>query len=392
MALIQCPDCGKRISSYAESCPDCGYPIAKRVTEIAISQQENQFEQSNIDKENVERNIVSHNGQKTTNDSNPYRTSSNRNEQIKTPAPKSKKWMIPIIIVAILLVGLITYSVKSSDAERKKGEARQLFRQNKYLELMWKINEIPELFYDDECLGLDYAGSIGSTYSIAEKYSSDTGLGYLITGVWSASADTWYDSPNDDLSLTEEMMVIQKAVMQAYYSVLQNDYGLTEQQIDQAIEIGNNATNETRGDAFDEYVATLINSTKDKTEANPATDAFVEYVSTNNITLDNYDVQYNMANNLDKEFTLIGYAELDDYYNYGFDDDMEPSYYCLKVTPADGKYSNIWYIYCHRSSLQGLFDKVQSAGEKYVKMICYIPEWRFEKGQNNMAMLKFVVY
>ena len=27
MALITCPDCGKRISSMAEACPDCGYPV-----------------------------------------------------------------------------------------------------------------------------------------------------------------------------------------------------------------------------------------------------------------------------------------------------------------------------------------------------------------------------
>lgn len=27
MALIQCPECGKEISSFAKSCPNCGYPI-----------------------------------------------------------------------------------------------------------------------------------------------------------------------------------------------------------------------------------------------------------------------------------------------------------------------------------------------------------------------------
>ena len=43
-----------------------------------------------------------------------------------------------------------------------------------------------------------------------------------------------------------------------------------------------------------------------------------EYIYENNISLDNYDVQYNMANNLDKSFILVGYAELDDYYNYGY--------------------------------------------------------------------------
>ena len=30
MALIKCPDCGKEISSHAESCPHCGYPLKKK--------------------------------------------------------------------------------------------------------------------------------------------------------------------------------------------------------------------------------------------------------------------------------------------------------------------------------------------------------------------------
>lgn len=29
MSLIKCPDCGKEISSHAESCPHCGYPLNK---------------------------------------------------------------------------------------------------------------------------------------------------------------------------------------------------------------------------------------------------------------------------------------------------------------------------------------------------------------------------
>lgn len=30
MSLIKCPDCGKEISSHAESCPHCGYPLKKK--------------------------------------------------------------------------------------------------------------------------------------------------------------------------------------------------------------------------------------------------------------------------------------------------------------------------------------------------------------------------
>ena len=32
MAIIQCPECGKDVSSAAESCPQCGYPLKKGFT------------------------------------------------------------------------------------------------------------------------------------------------------------------------------------------------------------------------------------------------------------------------------------------------------------------------------------------------------------------------
>lgn len=32
MALINCPECGKNVSSAAPTCPSCGVPIAKSIT------------------------------------------------------------------------------------------------------------------------------------------------------------------------------------------------------------------------------------------------------------------------------------------------------------------------------------------------------------------------
>ena len=34
MALIKCPECGKKISDKARKCPDCGCPIKKRTVKI----------------------------------------------------------------------------------------------------------------------------------------------------------------------------------------------------------------------------------------------------------------------------------------------------------------------------------------------------------------------
>jgi hypothetical protein len=32
MALINCPECGKQVSTEAQACPACGYPIAEKQT------------------------------------------------------------------------------------------------------------------------------------------------------------------------------------------------------------------------------------------------------------------------------------------------------------------------------------------------------------------------
>ncbi|MEG0836236.1 MAG: hypothetical protein RR413_12425 [Christensenellaceae bacterium] len=104
------------------------------------------------------------------------------------------------------------------------------------------------------------------------------------------------------------------------------------------------------------------------------------------------DVQYDMGNNVNQYFTLNGYAELDDYYNYGFDSSIEQDYFCLNVTPTGGGYTDQWYIYCHRNSFQKVLDKAKDQGGIYVDMICMIPSFRFEKNQQNMANLQSIRY
>jgi hypothetical protein len=33
VALINCPDCGKQVSTAAKACPSCGFPVAEKVTQ-----------------------------------------------------------------------------------------------------------------------------------------------------------------------------------------------------------------------------------------------------------------------------------------------------------------------------------------------------------------------
>jgi len=116
-------------------------------------------------------------------------------------------------------------------------------------------------------------------------------------------------------------------------------------------------------------------------------DDTMQYISENDVVLDNYDVQYNMANNLDNSFVLVGYAELDDYYNYGFRN-LESKYFCLEITPIDGGYSNCWNIYVHRKEGETLYYYILDKGETYVETVCYIPKDRYKKNQGCLAMLE----
>jgi len=39
MALINCPECGKQVSTSAKTCPACGFPVAEKVAQPAVAEQ-----------------------------------------------------------------------------------------------------------------------------------------------------------------------------------------------------------------------------------------------------------------------------------------------------------------------------------------------------------------
>lgn len=147
-------------------------------------------------------------------------------------------------------------------------------------------------------------------------------------------------------------------------------------------------------DAQDDWI--LVFAMKELEQSNKATSSansakYEQFKKDKNISLDAKDVQYDMVNNLDKSFGLYGTAELDDYYNYGFDDDMEADYFCISVRPSGGSYSDEWYVYLHRKSFTELYDMLK-AGTKEVMIECKIPQYRYEKNMNNMAMCESARY
>lgn len=99
------------------------------------------------------------------------------------------------------------------------------------------------------------------------------------------------------------------------------------------------------------------------------------------------DVQYDMKNNLDKDFVVEGTATINDYYNYGFGSDIEAKYFCARVIPDDG--SDSWYLYFHRDSFKDLFESLKSK-DIHVTTVSKIPSYRYEEGQGNMAEVQKV--
>ncbi|BDF66609.1 hypothetical protein CE91St43_05810 [Oscillospiraceae bacterium] len=138
-------------------------------------------------------------------------------------------------------------------------------------------------------------------------------------------------------------------------------------------------------------VSTKLSDLKNKGVDGITTSKFDNYIKDNNVTLTASDVQYNMSNNVGNKFSLVGTATLSDYYNYGFSSSIESTYFCMRVAPVNGSYTDGWYIYCHRDSFGKLFDDLQS-GSVTVSTVCQIPSSRYKSGQGNMAQLEYVVW
>ncbi|MBW7453872.1 hypothetical protein ACFOLF_14550 [Paenibacillus sepulcri] len=102
----------------------------------------------------------------------------------------------------------------------------------------------------------------------------------------------------------------------------------------------------------------------------------------NQISLDAKTVQYDMANNLGKSFVLSGIIELDDYFNYGFEE--EETNFSTYIIPDDGTYSDGWFLYFSRKDFEELFNDLLK-GEKHVLVKAMIPSYQYEEGQGKMA-------
>ena len=121
---------------------------------------------------------------------------------------------------------------------------------------------------------------------------------------------------------------------------------------------------------------------KDKTVGEILEERAEEYKEKKGITLNAEDVQFDMANNLDKKFLITGTAKLEDYYNYGFTN--EKDYFSTYVTPNDN--SDSWYVFFERESYSELYEMLKDQGSTSVYISAVIPKNVYKQGQGNMAV------
>lgn len=118
--------------------------------------------------------------------------------------------------------------------------------------------------------------------------------------------------------------------------------------------------------------------------ATPVLVGIQKYMQDRYITLTAKDVQFDMVNNLDKNFAIEGTAELSDYYNYKFVK-AEKTFFCIKVRPVGGSYTDEWYIYCSRETKKDIFNKLKNDGKIPIIASCVLPKDFYTEGQGNLA-------
>lgn len=97
------------------------------------------------------------------------------------------------------------------------------------------------------------------------------------------------------------------------------------------------------------------------------------------ITLTGKEVQYNMQNNLDKNFFLKGRVELCNYYNYGFLN--ESKFFCGKIVTED---NGNWHLYFDREVYDSVYKDLID-GSLPLMISAFIPSGAYKGNQGNMA-------
>jgi hypothetical protein len=130
---------------------------------------------------------------------------------------------------------------------------------------------------------------------------------------------------------------------------------------------------------------TLEQDQSDTSSETTFEEAFQSYIEENGITLTANDVQFDMQNNIDQNFAIMGTAELSTYYNYGFAD-MESEYFSVDISPYDGEFSDGWNFYFNRTDFNELYDLLKANGEVTIAATGVIQFDFYEYSQGNLEL------
>lgn len=126
-------------------------------------------------------------------------------------------------------------------------------------------------------------------------------------------------------------------------------------------------------------------------EIDNTTDFSQEFMESQGLNLQALDVQFDMLNHLDEEFTIAGLAELDTYYNYGFSG-IESEYFSVSITSIDPEDWDSWNIYFSRKDFASLYEQLKTEGQVVIGAKGIIPTDIYEDDQGNLALGTFAVW
>lgn len=188
MALLNCPECGKSVSSMAKTCPDCGFPITdSQVVETPIN-----------DTESEKIKEV---------------TSENKVKQIL-----EKKWLKPCVLVLVVLLIMTFFSPLNKNEQMAYECAKELKE-------MMKDPDSFQLY--DEMYLVEYTSDKGAEYNktvLVFKYGGSNSYGANITDR-AIFMNGEYIMDYDEISDMDESDWNYEEKFNAYWVLQMHEYG-----------------------------------------------------------------------------------------------------------------------------------------------------------------------
>ena len=378
MALIKCPECSREISDKAVACPHCGFPIQEYLaSNDSISLDD------------------SHHKDSPTWNANIKPDEANNLDARPSEHPQNKNHTGAVVLVICACIAIIIAVATAQKETPKSSMITPAITSQDESYTTESPPEEPRLLSISECVS-QMKRQLTNAFGSDGYNASQTAYNIIVMISLDELENIAYSAYEGDEDAINKWISAVATAKQIYDST---ENSLIENGHDDVSLIFNFTSRLSISDGAITYNA--LNLPIDNLQSEDiepytlgsedakVTTNYQQYLSEHHISLNNFDVQYDLENNKDNLFSLEGTAELSDYYNYGYSN-VESTHFCLAVTPSGGGYTNRWYIYCHRDSFSSVFAKMKEQGTMRVQMVCKISRWN--KNQGCMAELQYIVY